>query len=80
MDEKTARAHANHQAVPAIIDCARPATHLTTQWMGHAHPPDSFQPDRNYWMLFLNPDELVKRGDRVAVRLGPAVLTGVTVR
>ena len=78
VDGKTAAAHKNHQAVPAIIDLGSGRA-LTTQWMGHAHPPDSFQPDRNYWMLFLNPGELVERGDRVAVRLGHARLTGVPV-
>lgn len=79
VDEKKAVSHKSHQSVPAIIDSATGRT-LTTQWMGHAHPPDSFSDDRNYWMLFLNPNELVKRGDRVAVRLGHARLTGVRVR
>ena len=53
----------NHESVPAIID-SESGQALTTQWMGHAHPVDSFSADRNYWMLFLNPGELVKRGDR----------------
>lgn len=79
VDEKKALAHKEHQSVPAIIDTATGKA-LTTQWMGHAHPPDSFQPARNYWMLFLNPKELVKRGDRIAVRLGYARLSGVRVR
>ncbi len=65
--------------MPAIIDRASGQA-LTTQWMGHAHPVDGFKPGRNYWMLFLNPRRLVERGDRVAVRLGPARLTGVPVR
>jgi len=79
VDEKTAASHESHQSVPAIID-SKTGKALTTQWMGHAHPPDSFNDDRNYWMLFLNPNELVERGDRVAVRLGHARLTGVRVR
>lgn len=79
VDEKQASAHEHHQSVPAIIDLESGRA-LTTQWMGHAHPVDSFQPDRNYWMLFLNPAELVKRGDLVAVRLGRARLTGLRVR
>ena len=79
VDERKALAHERHQSVPAIIDAAS-GTALTKQWMGHAHRPDSFQPDRNYWMLFLNPNELVKRGERIAVRLGHARLTGVRVR
>lgn len=79
VDERKAGAHEHHQAVPAIIDRASGQA-LTTQWMGHAHPVDGFKPGRNYWMLFLNPRRLVERGDRVAVRLGPARLTGVPVR
>lgn len=79
LDEKKAASHARHQSLPAIID-AQTGTELTKQWMGHAHPPDSFNDDRNYWMLFLNPNELVKQGERVAVRLGHARLTGVRVR
>ena len=78
VDEKTAASHASHQVVPAIIDSQTGKT-LTKQWMGHAHPPDNFNQDRNYWMLFLNPKELVKPGDKVAVRLGHARLTGVRV-
>lgn len=79
VDEKKASGHKSHQSVPAIIDLESGEA-LTTQWMGHAHPVDSFQPDRNYWMLFLNPRELVERGDLVAIRLGHARLTGVRVR
>lgn len=79
VDEKKASAHKGHQSVPAIIDLESGVA-LTTQWMGHAHPVDSFQPGRNYWMLFLNPGELVERGDLVAIRLGHARLTGVRVR
>jgi hypothetical protein len=78
VNEKLANSHKNHQAVPAIIDSVTGRA-LTTQWMGHAHPVDSFTPDRNYWMLFLNPDELVERGDNVAIRLGHARLTGLRV-
>lgn len=79
VDERRASAHDDHQSVPAIIDLESGEA-LTRQWMGHAHPVDSYRPDRNYWMLFLNPGELVERGDRVAVRLGRARLTGVRVR
>lgn len=79
VDEKKANSHAGHQSVPAIID-PRTGKALTTQWMGHAHAPRNFEGDRNYWMLFLNPDELVRSGDRVAVRLGNARLNGVVVR
>lgn len=79
VDEKKASAHKSHQSVPAIIDLASGEA-LATQWMGHAHPVYSFQPDRNYWMLFLNPGGMVERGDLVAVRLGHARLTGVQVR
>lgn len=79
LDEKKASIHENHGSVPAIIDLESGRA-LTRQWMGHAHPVDSFQPDRNYWMLFLNPRELVERGDRVAVGIGRAQLTGVRVR
>jgi len=79
LDKKTTSSHKEHQAVPAIIDGVSGRA-LTTQWMGHAgHPLDSVRQDRNYWMLFLNPGELVKSGDRVAVRLGHARLTGVQV-
>ena len=79
VDEEKASTHENHGSVPAIIDLESGRA-LTRQWMGHAHPVDSFQPDRNYWMLFLNPGELVDRGDRVAVGIGRAQLTGVRVR
>jgi len=79
LDEKTTSSHKKHEAVPAIIDGTSGRV-LTTQWMGHAGVPlDSVRDDRNYWMLFLNPSELVKSGDRVTVRLGHARLTGVTV-
>ena len=79
LDGKTTSFHKKHQAVPAIIDGVSGRA-LTTQWMGHAgHPLDSVREDRNYWMLFLNPGELVKSGDRVSVRLGHVRLTGVTV-
>ncbi len=44
--------------MPAIID-SETGKALTKQWMGHAHRPDSFNADLNYWMLFLNPNELV---------------------
>jgi hypothetical protein len=79
LDEGKAASHVRHQSLPAIID-AQTGTPLTKQWMGHAHAPVSFRDDRNYWMLFLNQSELVKRGERVAVRLGHARLTGIRVR
>lgn len=79
VDERLAGAHAHHGSVPAIID-RESGRALTTQWMGHAHPLRGGSRGRVYWMLFLNPGELVERGDRVAVRLGHARLTGVRVR
>ncbi len=78
VDQATANAQVGHQAGSGIFD-PKTGTLLTAQWMGHAHPPTSYQPDRNYWMLFSNPDELVKSGDLVSIHLGPAVLTGVPV-
>lgn len=78
VDSDRAAERSGAHPASAIID-ARTGTHLTTQWMGHAHPPRSFRPDRHYWMLFLNEDDLVARGDVVSVHLGPAILTGVAV-
>lgn len=47
--------------------------------MGHSHT-EAFHAGQTYYLVFENPGNLVKRGDKVSVLLGDAEVDGVTIK
>lgn len=78
VDPDTANAVHERQNPPGLVDEASGAP-VWQLVMGHTHKGQG-KPGVTYYLLFYNPDDVVKRGSLVTVQLGGARLQHVRVR
>jgi hypothetical protein len=78
VDPGTAAAVHDADTPPALVD-ERTGLVLGRLLMGHM-PHARPKPGVSYYLVFMDPGHLVRRGDRVSVVLGPARLEHVLVR
>jgi hypothetical protein len=78
LDPDTAAAIHDAAKPPEIVD-ERTGVVVNSLLMGHSHT-GRFKAARTYYLIFENPGDLVRRGTRVTVRLGPARVAHVPVR
>ena len=78
VDPDTAAAVHGTNTPPALVD-ERSGLVIGQLLMGHMHH-GKVNAGQSYYLVFMNPGDAVRRGDRVSVVLGDARLMHVTVR